>query len=144
MIQTESKIQQEALIWFNNNYCLTKHNPRCIMFSVPNELGGEVGGLLKRLRVPTKAVNEVVGFIMRKMINIGLRRGASDTIIVLPSKTIYVEFKTPIGTQSSDQLEFENIITGLDQDYHLVRSVEEFKTVIEFHYPIIKTNQSTD
>jgi len=114
------------------------------MFSVPNELGGEVGGLLKRLRVPTKIVNEVVGFIMRKMINIGLRRGASDTIIVLPGKTIYVEFKTPIGTQSSDQLEFENIITGLDQDYHLVRSVEEFKTVIEFHYPIIKTIQSTD
>lgn len=131
MITTESKIQQQSLMWFNNTYCLKHHNPRCMMFSVPNELGGEVGGLLKRLGVATRIINEVVGFIMRKMINIGLLKGASDSILVLPNKTIYIEFKTPIGTQSNDQIDFEKRITGLGQKYYLVRSIDSFKEVVQ-------------
>jgi len=131
MKQTEAKIQQSCLIWFNNNYCLTKHSPRCIMFSVPNELGGEIAGLLTRLRVNSNVIQQVIGFIMNKMINIGLTKGVSDTIVVLPNKTLYIEFKTGLGYQSAEQIEFQSRIESLGQEYHLIRSLEHFiKTII--------------
>jgi hypothetical protein len=37
MKKSEDKIQQEAFIWFTNNYCLKHHEPRLLMFSVPND-----------------------------------------------------------------------------------------------------------
>lgn len=130
-MKTEAKIQQECLIWFNNNYCLQRHEPRLIMFSIPNELGGEVGGLLKRLGFSSKIINEVVSYIIKKMTLIGLLKGACDTIVVLPNKTLYVEFKTNKGTQSEAQKDFQSRIEQLGQSYHLVRSIEQFKSVIQ-------------
>lgn len=130
-MKTEARIQQECLIWLNNNHGLTKHNPRLIMFSVPNELGGEVGGLLKRLGCSSKIINEVVGYIIKKMTLIGLLKGACDTIVVLPNKTLYVEFKTNTGQQSEAQKEFQSRIISLGHSYHLIRSLEQFQNVIQ-------------
>lgn len=131
MIKTEAKIQNECLMWFNNNYCMKDHNPRCIMFSVPNELGGEIAGLLKRLRVSNVIVKQVVGYIMQKMVNMGLTKGVSDTIIVISGKTLYVEFKTLTGTQSEEQREFQKRVEDLGHQYHLIRSLEQFKATFE-------------
>lgn len=130
-MKTEARIQQEALVWFNNNYCLQRHEPRLIMFSVPNELGGEVGGLLKRLGCSSRIINEVVSYIIKKMTLIGLLKGACDTIVVLPNKTLYVEFKTKTGTQSEAQKEFQSRIVSLGHCYHLVRSLEQFQSVVQ-------------
>jgi len=127
MIKTEAAIQQECLIYFNNNYCLVSHVPRCIMFSVPNEIGGEIAGLLTRLGVSSRIIQQVIGFIMNKMIKIGLTKGVSDTILVLPGKTIYLEFKTGSGYQSPEQVQFQKRIEDLGHEYWLVRSIEQFK-----------------
>lgn len=131
MQKTEAKIQQEAIIWFNNSYCLKHHNPRLIMFSVPNELGGEVGGLLKRLGCSSKIINEVVAYIIKKMTLIGLLKGVSDTIVVLPNKTLYIEFKTETGAQSEAQKDFQSRIQSIGHSYYLCRSLEQFQSAIQ-------------
>ena len=105
-MQKEAKIQQEIYQWFNNNYCLSNHNPRCYIFSVPNESANIKEAMYKK--------------------SIGLRKGVSDLIILLPSKTIFVEVKTDIGRQSEEQKNFEKIVNDLGFDYILVRSLEEF------------------
>ena len=108
-MKTESKIQQEIVIWYNNNYCLKNHSPQHTIFSVPNE---------------SKSKKET----LQKMA-IGMRAGVSDLIILQPNKTIFVEVKTEIGKQSPKQKEFENIVKNLGFEYYLVRSLEEFKKI---------------
>lgn len=113
MNREESKIQSECFIWYNNNFCLKFHNPRGMMFSVPNELGGK---------------NKISTALARST---GLMAGVSDTIIILPnSKFIFVEFKTQTGKQSEKQKEFEERVKKHGYDYFIIRSVEEFKKLI--------------
>lgn len=110
-MKSENKIQSEAFQWFNNTYCLKKHNPRCYIFSVPNE---------------GKSVQEQM---YKKML--GMRSGVSDMIVLLPNKILFIEFKDSKGKQSENQKEFQQIVTNLGFEYHLVRSLDEFKCIIE-------------
>jgi histidinol-phosphate/aromatic aminotransferase/cobyric acid decarboxylase-like protein len=110
MEQTENFIQQSIVMWFNNTFCLKHHNPRLMIFSVPND-----------------SINAIE---TKRKINTGLLRGASDLIVELPSKTVYVEVKTPKGTQSIDQKEFEARLRDLGREYVLIRSLNEFKDYI--------------
>lgn len=110
-MKTESKIQQEMVIWYNNNFCLKHHNPRHFIFSVPNE---------------SKSKKET----LQKMA-IGMKPGVSDLIILQPNKAIFVEVKTEIGRQSPKQKDFEKVVKELGFEYHLVRSLEEFKNIFE-------------
>jgi hypothetical protein len=118
-MKTENYIQQEIIIWFNNNYCLVHHNPRCMILSIPN------GGSRDRREGKT-------------LKNTGLLPGASDLIVLLPpkktqeihGKTIYVEVKTPEGYQSKAQKDFQMRVESLSQVYALVRSLEQFKELI--------------
>lgn len=107
---TENKIQQEIVLWFNNNYCLKHHNPRCIIFSVPND-----------------SINAIE---TKRKVNTGLLRGASDLIAVLPNKILFVEIKTKTGAQSLVQKDFEKRIIDLGYEYHIVRSLEQFKNLL--------------
>lgn len=114
MNREESKIQSECFIWYNNTYCLTFHEPRGLMFSVPNELGG-------RNAISTALAKST-----------GLMSGVSDTIVILPNgRLIFVEFKTAKGVQSKSQIEFEKRVTAHGYDYYIVRSLEEFKELIK-------------
>lgn len=106
----ESKIQQEIFNFYNNNFCLQNHNPRNYIFSVPNE---------------TKTVMEA----MYKK-SMGMRSGVSDLIVLKPNKAIFVEVKTDIGRQSEEQKKFEQIVKNLGFEYHLVRSLEDFKSKV--------------
>jgi hypothetical protein len=106
MDKTESKIQQEIVMWFRNNYCLKHHNPRNCIFSIPNESEGKREMMYKK--------------------SIGLFPGASDLIILLPGKCIFVEVKTEKGKQSEKQIEFEQIVLALGFAYLLVRSLNDF------------------
>ena len=113
MNREESKIQSECFIWYNNNYCLTFHEPRGLMFSVPNELGG----------------NNAISTALAK--STGLTSGVSDTIVILPNgRLIFVEFKTAKGVQSKSQKAFEKRVTAHGYDYYIVRSLGEFKELI--------------
>lgn len=128
--ETESKIQSESYVWFINNFGLKHHNPRMTMFSVPNEVAMMIRGVLMDTRLPKSKVDQIIAILSQRMKNMGLRSGVSDTVVQLPGKTIFVEFKTPIGVQSDSQKEFQEITEGLGNDYYIVKSVEEFKRVI--------------
>lgn len=111
MYLSEDKIQQDIFMWFNNNYCLKHHDPRCIIFSVPN------GGTRNKMEA-------------MKLKSTGMKAGVSDLIVILPNKVLFVEVKTETGRQSDKQIEFEKTITDLGYSYILVRSLGEFKTVV--------------
>jgi hypothetical protein len=111
MLSGESLIQQQAYIWFNNTYCLKHHEPRCCMFSVPNESEN--------------------GWEAQKKVNVGLLRGASDTIVLLPGGiTLFMECKTQIGVQSQAQIEFQERVTALGFHYYIFRSLSQFQQII--------------
>lgn len=132
MRKTESQLQQECYIYFNNTYSLKNSKQRLLMFSVPNETAMEIRGVLKRFNVPKKIIDSAVSIVMRSLKLTGFTAGISDTIILLPSgKSIFVEFKTEIGSQSPSQIEFQNRLENLGHKYYICRSLEEFKTIIE-------------
>ena len=110
MEKTEGRIQQEIVVWFRNNYCLKHHNPRCAIFSVPNERSN---------------VKEQM-----RMIATGLMSGVSDLICVLPNKVLFIELKDAKGTQKPKQKDFQITIELLGFEYHLLRSLEEFQILI--------------
>jgi hypothetical protein len=107
-LETEAKIQQDCYVWFNNNYCLEKHENRSIMFSVPNENIGS----------------------QQRKVNTGLLRGVSDTIIIHKGICMFVEFKTVTGVISVYQKEFKSRLEMQGYKYYIVRSLEQFKQLI--------------
>ena len=110
-METEARIQQEIVMWFRNKFGLIHHNPKCLIFSVPNESENKNENIYKK--------------------SIGLLSGVSDLIVVLPNKIIFVEVKTEIGKQSKNQISFENDVKNLGFEYILVRSKEEFIEAVE-------------
>lgn len=108
--KSEHKIQQEIVMWFRNNYCLNHHNPKCLIFSVPND--GKI------------ASEQIV------KIATGLLKGVSDLIVILPSRVLFIEVKIQSGVQKPEQIQFERDVSSLGFEYYLVRSLENFKTII--------------
>lgn len=108
--KTEAKIQQEIFIWANNNLCLKHHSPRCVFFSVPND---------------SSSKEET----MRKLAT-GMKAGASDFVFVMPNRAVFFEVKTPTGTQSDSQKDFQKQVEALGFEYYLVRSLEQFKQIV--------------
>lgn len=105
MLTTEDQIQQAIVQYYRNNYCLIHHSPRCMIFSIPNE--GKPN-----------------------MIYTGLYPGAADLYVHHMGQEMFVEVKTPTGTQSPNQKKFEQHCIQMDVPYYLVRSLEEFKQLI--------------
>ena len=107
---TESRIQQDIVMWFRNAYCTKLHSPQCKIFSVPNERSN---------------VKEQM-----RMIATGLEKGVSDLIVIIPNKVLFVEVKTESGKQQKEQVFFQMAVEKLGLQYILVRSLEDFKNVI--------------
>lgn len=108
---TEEHVQQEIVIWFNNNYCLKSQNPRGLIFSVPND---------------TKNFME-----LKRKKNTGLLSGVSDLIVILPNaKVLFIEVKFGSNKQQQNQIEFQKRIEELNHNYYVVYSLEYFKTII--------------
>lgn len=128
---TEENLQSECFLHITNNYGLKHHNPRLFMFSVPNELAMYIRGALLQTKLPAKQVDQIISILTQKFKNTGLRPGVSDTVIIFPRKTVYVEFKTPTGVQSDKQKEFEQVVKQNGQKYYICRSLEQFKSIIE-------------
>ncbi len=107
--QTEARIQQNCWIWYKNNFCLNHHNPKHIIFAVPND---------------SSSKEET----MRKLAT-GMLAGVSDLIIVQPNRVIFIEVKTDSGTQQPNQKQFESDVKDLGFEYYVVRSLDQFKTL---------------
>lgn len=110
-IVSENLIQQSIVLWYNNNFCLKHHNPRQCIFSIPND-----------------SINAIE---TKRKVNTGLLAGVSDLIILHNGETIFIEVKTLTGKQSDKQKEFEKIVSLQGFKYYLVRSLEEFKQIID-------------
>ena len=109
-MKTEDKIQQEIVMWYRNTYCLKNHNPRNLIFSVPND---------------SKDAKEQ----MRKIAT-GLYAGVSDLIIIHFGEVLFVEVKNDKGRQSDKQKYFQQLIEEQGFKYYLVRSLEDLKQII--------------
>lgn len=113
MERYEDSIQQEIIMWFRNNYCLKFHNPRYVVYSVPND---------------GKDVKEQ----MRKKAT-GMLPGVSDFIIDTGISVLYVEVKDEKGRQKPAQEEFQQRVEALGREYWLVRSLKDFQELWERH-----------
>jgi hypothetical protein len=109
MKYSESKIQQQCVEWYRNNFCLAHHSPQNIIFSVPNE--GQ------------NALEQ-----MRKTAT-GMMAGVSDLIVVERGRVIFIECKDGAGIQKPKQKEFAWRVVELGYEYHLIRSLEQFQAI---------------
>lgn len=62
---------------------------------------------------------------------IGAMAGVSDLIVVLPNKILFIEMKSKTGRQSVEQKQFQHHIEQLGFTYYIIRSFDEFKSIIE-------------
>ena len=114
-MKSENYLQQQIYLWFNNNYCLTNNPNRGLIFSIPN------GG--------TRNIREAMTFKAT-----GLLKGASDLVVIFPNgKLCFIELKTDKGIQSVEQKDFEQRITKAGYEYHLIRSLDQFKELTHFN-----------
>lgn len=67
---------------------------------------------------------------MGTAISLGLLPGVSDLVMVLPGKVVFLEVKTPTGTQSDKQIKFESKIKELGHSYFIVRSLQDVLNVL--------------
>lgn len=109
-MKSESRIQQEIVQWFRNNYCLKHHNPQCIIFSVPNERSDK--------------------FEQMRMVQTGLLSGVSDLVVIISGRVIFIECKDDKGRQTDKQREFEGRVQILGFEYHLIRDLDTFQNLV--------------
>jgi len=105
-MKAENKIQQEIVKFFRSNFY-----GKGIIFSVPNE---RKGGYMA----------------MKDLLLTGLLSGVSDLVVILQGRVLFVEVKNSIGRQSDKQKRFEKQVSELGYKYYLVRSLEEFKSIL--------------
>lgn len=109
----ESILQASCVEWFKNNYCLKHHVPRFDIFSIPNEA--------------TYKNNQFKAM--------GVRNGVSDIVVVLSGKVLFIEIKDTKGIQSEVQKDFERVVTNLNHQYYVVKSLDQFKQLIWQNIP---------
>lgn len=106
MINEEAKLQANCIRWFHLQYPFLSR----LLFAVPNGERRDVitGAKLKRQ---------------------GVIRGVSDLILLIPKKgfaSLCIEMKTPKGTQSDFQREWQKEAEKYRNKYVICHSLEEF------------------
>lgn len=105
--KSEDRIQQECYMWFHNTY----PELRGLLFAVPN--GGR--------RSPQEA---------KKFKLTGVVPGVSDMLFMYMGNTYCFELKTPIGTQSNNQIVWQELVVKHMFSYFVVRSKDQFEYLI--------------
>ena len=114
----ESSHQQQFISWCERHNFYTSHSEYD-----PNKT--YVGCVFS---VPNGGVRKAIDMVMLK--REGLLTGASDVVIMLPNKTIYMEFKTDNGKQSQKQKDFQSVCEMLGHEYYLVFSSFEAVSIL--------------
>lgn len=102
----ESQMHSECFIWFWNNY--VEH--RQMLIHVDNNSHNAVEGNKKKA--------------------MGVVKGASDFILILNRMVMFIELKLPSGSQSKEQVAFEQKVAKRGHVYIIIFSFEEFKNLI--------------
>lgn len=140
---SEAAIQQSIVRWYQNTYCLQHHSPRCMIFSIPNEGLFEASNMSLPAHL-RKVFKQFLKRLLFKLIGTGLYPGVGDLCVIHTyycpcvhqwtnpylTVTIFIEVKTPIGTQSPKQKSFEEHCRSMGIPYHVVRSLDEFKAIV--------------
>jgi len=104
--QSEDKIQSDCYVWFHNTY----PNLRGLLCYNLNNSKNKIDGARNKAK--------------------GLIAGRSDMVLYYQSNAIMIEFKTSDGSQSVGQKEWESLVRNQGFQYYIVRSLEEFKSLI--------------
>lgn len=104
---TEDQLQAKCTQWFDHEY----PGLRRTLFAVPN------GGLRDK-----RTANLLLAT--------GVKRGVSDLIFVMHHQVVFIEMKTPTGTQSDEQIDFQAKVEARGHLYFIVRTFEQFKQLI--------------
>ena len=141
---SEAQIQAACVTWLWNTYPQT----RGLFFAVKNEgakisykfIKDSVMEILQNLTNPSiikKTCRKILDHITGNAINggkdkaMGMVPGVSDTIFLWAGKALLIEFKTPTGRQSAKQKEWQARAEAQGFRYYIVRSLEDFKQLIE-------------
>ncbi len=117
----EQVIQQDCYVWFNNQYCTTKNNPRLLIHSVPNGVA---------IELPQKDKSRVLDLLLKT----GMVPGISDLIIHgVNGRCVMPECKTLTGKQSPEQIKIQKRIDDLGGRYFVFHSLLEFQLKISKH-----------
>jgi len=108
-IKSEAELQKACVRWFDDNIKISQ----AFLFSVPN------GGSRHKL----EAIS------LKKQ---GLRPGVSDLILLVQDNSIFLELKFKNGKQSEHQLFFEKVVNALGFNYYIIKSLDEFKAVVNY------------
>ena len=73
------------------------------------------------------AKNQAHGAILKAM---GMVSGVADLTYLSPNGVVFIELKTETGGQSPAQKEWERRVRERGYPYYVVRSVEDFKSLI--------------
>jgi hypothetical protein len=103
---TEERLQFEIILWFNYTY--------------PNKRG-------QLFHVNQKSRNSIEG---NKMKSMGVVPGVSDLILIQQGKVLFIELKTNTGLQRPAQIKFQKMVELLGHQYHLIRSLDDFKKIV--------------
>lgn len=61
----------------------------------------------------------------------GCPKGTADMLVVYDSRIVFLELKGPTGRQTPEQKAFEQTAKERECEYHVVRSLDQVKEVIE-------------
>ena len=125
--KSESKLQGDIVVWFNNNYCLKNHNPRCYIFSVPGEMAMQARAMMISNGMPSKKADTITAQLINNAKSTGFRTGVSDLIIISNTGIWFVELKCEGNYQQQNQKDFEKIVKDLNQNYIVIKSLDDFK-----------------
>lgn len=64
-------------------------------------------------------------FVLRHQQGLGCHKGLSDLTAIKNGKTVYIEVKTPSGSQSAWQVQFQRDIEAHGGEYILARSLDD-------------------
>lgn len=106
MAQSEAAFQQECRISFHNKY----PHLRKLLFHVRNNAHGARDGKYWK--------------------ELGVVAGVSDFIFLYGGKCHCIELKTPYGSQSDDQIDWQALVENQGIDYYVVNSILKFDNLI--------------
>jgi hypothetical protein len=102
-MKAEGYLQAECIAEFRNQF---ERFAKGVVIPVPNELA-------------------------RKRKDVIIKDGCSDLILVIKNKVIFCELKVGTNNQQPNQIEFQNLVTNLGYQYHIIRSLDEFRNLIQ-------------
>jgi len=60
-------------------------------------------------------------------------KGSPDFVVFFKDRTAGLELKSPTGKQSPEQKDWEQRLTKLNHDYHVIRSVDDLVRIISYY-----------